>query len=269
MDWSQALRNELRERAESWATTSQAVHYKSIGAAPTVLFAASSDERTHGNFCPDSWHEITTNAGWRERLRKRHTQVNALPEDRRSSACELDSSNSSDALLMNCFCFPGAAPKILQGLELPEQCETPVFGFKPRLEIATNGQEQTEIDMKIGSIIFEAKLTEKDFTSRPKAHVCRYQRFASVFEVDRLPVAQDAFIGYQLIRNVLAADQLNATLVVLIDQRRPDLVREWWKVHAAIRNAELRQRCTFRTWQEVAVASPKPLSEYLRTKYGM
>jgi hypothetical protein len=269
LDWSQALRDELRERAELWAKRTELAHYKSRGVKPTVLFVAAPDVSSHGNFLPDAWQAITANDEWRMRLSKRHSQLHALPEGRRATACELDSSNSSDALLMSCFCCPDAVPLILRGLGLPEQYATPVFGFKPNLELIGGEAEATEIDMKIGNLIFEAKLTEKDFTSRPKSHVLRYQRFDTVFDVERLPRVGDIFLGYQLIRNVLAAEQLTATLAVLIDQRRPDLMRQWWNVHGAIRDSRLRQRCTFRTWQEVAVASPKSLSEYLRTKYGL
>jgi hypothetical protein len=69
--------------------------------------------------------------------------------------------------------------------------------------------------------------------------------------------------------NVLAAAHLSTSLTVLIDQRRPDLLEEWWRVHAAIKNVELRLRCGFRSWQQVAGASPPALGQFLAAKYGI
>jgi hypothetical protein len=145
----------------------------------------------------------------------------------------------------------------------------PEFGVKAKLPKAQNRQDATELDMKIGSHIFEAKLTEKDFTSSAIEHVREYTDFNSVFDSSALPVVDSEFKGYQLIRNVLAAFHLNATLIVLLDQRRPDLLQEWWAVHSAIKDAKLRLRCGFRTWQQVAAASPPLLAAYLSGKYGI
>ena len=39
----------------------------------------------------------------------------------------------------------------------------PEFGFKPRIPLTSGSIERTEIDMKLGSVLFEAKLTEADF----------------------------------------------------------------------------------------------------------
>ena len=236
---------------------------------PTILFEATTDRSQHGNFHPEAWRAINADPGWSMRLRKVHSQSRALPEAKREGARELDSSNSSDALLMNCFCFPGAVSAILQGLALPPQSQQPVFGYRPQLKLNDGTNDETEIDMKIGSLIFEAKLTERDFTSQSKVHVSRYQDFSSCFDVDLLPSDEDLLLGYQLIRNVLAAAQLDAYLVVLLDQRRPDLLRAWWSVHSAISDPALRVRCGFRTWQEVVAASPRPSAEFLRDKYGL
>jgi hypothetical protein len=186
-----------------------------------------------------------------------------------SDARELDSSNSSDALLMNCFCFPGAAARIMKGLGLVETSEHAEFGIKARLPLADDLEDATELDMKIGSHIFEAKLTEHDFTSSPIAQVRRYRDLESIFDIASLPSVDNKHSGYQLIRNVLAAAHLNASLIVLLDQRRPDLLQEWWRIHAGIKSADLRIRCGVRTWQQVAAASPPLLARFLADKYGL
>lgn len=170
---------------------------------------------------------------------------------------------------MNCFCFPGAAGQILGALGISVENESPEFGFKARLPLADHAEDATEIDMRVGSNLFEAKLTEKDFTARPKEHVHRYRDLVEVFDVASLPVAKGQFTGYQLIRNVLAAAHHSASLTVLLDQRRPDLLQQWWRIHSAIRRTELRLRCGFGTWQQIAAVSPPNLSGFLAERYGL
>jgi hypothetical protein len=271
-NWTGKLRNELHDQALVGAKTNSIPHYLSPGQSPTVLFPTATDGSSHGNFHSDSWRAITANATWANRLKKVAARPDALPPEMRATAGELDSSNSSDALLMNCFCFPGAVPRIMKGLGLWESIGStalPEFGVKAKLPKTQNRQDATELDMKIGSHIFEAKLTESDFTSSAVDHVREYTDFNAVFDASVLRVVDSEFKGYQLIRNVLAAFHLNATLIVLLDQRRPDLLQEWWAVHAAIRDAPLRLRCGFRTWQQVAAASPPPLAAFLSGKYGI
>jgi hypothetical protein len=269
MNWSTGLRAQLRTRAEAWAAKTGLPSYPSRGQPPVILFEARADGASHGNFQQDSWVAINRTQGWSGRLQKPHTSAKDLPTEKPGAARELDSSNSSDALLMNCFCHPGALPKLLAGLGLKPQTADVVFGFNPHIRLGDGSTDETEIDMRIGGLFFEAKLTEVDFTKRPKGHVLRYAALLAVFDVDRLPVAEDDFMGYQLIRNVLAADQHNAEFIVLLDQRRPDLLHQWWDVHAAITKPGLRSRCGFRTWQEVAAASPAALAEFLEGKYGL
>jgi hypothetical protein len=271
-NWASRLKDGLRERALDWAAAQGIPHYLSLGESPTVLFPISEDGNSHGNFHPNSWRAILASDILARRLEKPHAQAaTALPAER-AGARELDSSNSSDALLMNCFCFPGAVPRTMKGLGLWESIGStavPEFGVKAKLPKTQNRQDATELDMRIGSYIFEAKLTERDFTSSAVDRVREYTDFTSVFDSSALPVVDSEFKGYQLIRNVLAAFHLKASLIVLLDQRRPDLLQEWWSVHAAIKNTDLRLRCGVRTWQQVVAASPPPLAAYLSGKYGI
>jgi aryl carrier-like protein len=123
--------------------------------------------------------------------------------------------------------------------------------------------------MLLGATLVEAKLTEKDFTSKPKANVSSYAALRDVFDVNLLPADEDNFQGYQLIRNVLAADQHGKRLIVLLDSRRPDLLEHWWRVHAAISAGELRKRCGVRFWQQLAAAADPQHRDLLLQKYGI
>lgn len=69
---------------------------------------------------------------------------------------------------MNCFCYPGARGRILQALGLPVHDLIPEFGFKAELPLNDGTSDGTEIDMRLGDLIFEAKLTEADSTTCPK-----------------------------------------------------------------------------------------------------
>ena len=174
------------------------------------------------------------------RLRKTHTSARgALPRNDRGFWSELDSSNSSDALLMNVFCFPGVFEGVrafsLLGLE---SGAAPEFGFKARVPLLGGRFDRTEVDMRLGSMLVEAKLTESDFQTREKTIVESYRDFAKVFDRKALPVGRESwsrqrgsetratrYVSYQLIRNVLAAQANDCSFCVLCDARRPDLLR--------------------------------------------
>ena len=262
-----ALREELRRRAEGWASKTQLPTYRSRGVNPTVLFRATPDGSRHGNFFDGAWTGINGNPEWRRRLSKAHQRKKALhPEDQRG-AKELDSSNSSDALLMNCFCPPSAARRIARHLGLSSPEALPAFGFRPGVTLES-GPDRTEIDMVLGDTFVEAKLTERDFKSKPRDHVARYVDVDRVVALDALTDGNVVY-GFQLIRNVLAARQQNAALVVLIDARRPDLAEKWRRVHGSILADELRERCRLVLWQEVAQVTQGEHRTFLAEKYGL
>ncbi|MEO7999385.1 MAG: hypothetical protein ABI852_18180 [Gemmatimonadaceae bacterium] len=152
-------------------------------------------------------------------------------------------------------------------------CRNGVPGVVP---LRGGGVDATEVDMRIGDTNVEAKLTEASFTSKEISVVERYADLPEVFDQALLPrstpVIGDAaeYLSYQLIRNVLSiARRPEAQFRVLLDGRRPDLHREWWRIHGAIRDGSLRARCGFVLWQELALASPAPLREFLSLKYGL
>jgi hypothetical protein len=267
-NWSAALRAELARRAADIGVSSGLPHYRSKGRNPTVLFEPTTGGR-HGNFHDSSYRAAKSNAKWARRLEKPHPQAaTALPADH-AEACELDSSNSSDALLVNCFCYPGAATRIFESLLPGWPVGEPDLGVRGSVPLANGGVDQTEIDMRAGKVLFEAKLTETDFTTKSKAYVATYRDFGKVFDPDMLPAKGNDFEGYQPIRNVLAAADQDGYFVLLCDGRRPDLLHTWWTVHAAIRSSGLRARCTFLLWQEVAAVCTPSMQTFLAAKYGL
>ncbi len=106
-------------------------------------------------------------APWKRRFEKVHSQAGRAFPKRDGVSKELDSSMSSDALLMNIFCYPGLTKRRELSLRLGTEIgDLPQFGFKPRIPLTSGFVERTEIDMKLGPVLFEAKLTESDFQTR-------------------------------------------------------------------------------------------------------
>lgn len=264
------LRQELIARSSSYATSNLSPHVTSYGEPPVVVYLESDCGRHHGNFISASYRAILRRPQWRRRLQKVHSHGRRSLPARDGLWRELDSSLSSDALLMNIFCYPGVTRRKevcrILGLEPGNQ---PEFGFMPRVPLLNRAVERTEIDMKLENMLFEAKLTEGDFQIQRAELVERYRDFREVFESRQLPRAMGKYVSYQLIRNVLAAHALGLDFCTLLDARRPDLLEDWYSVVRCIRSATLRSRCKVLTWQELALCLPTALQNFLSVKYGI
>ncbi|MFC1600831.1 hypothetical protein ACFL34_00585 [Candidatus Sumerlaeota bacterium] len=282
MNWSNALRTEISRLAEEYAGQSPEPieFYRSRAeTAPVILFPGQCKDGRHGNFHPDSYENILNHEDWGERLLKPHSQKRRLPEKYREDAKELDSCNSSDALLMNVFCHPASRNnKKLAGLFGLESLKEIEFGWSPGVK--KNGEgDHTEIDLRLSGttasgsgeriVLIEAKLSESDFTNKATEVVESYDSLKTVFDTALLPKKGNSYESYQLIRNVLAAHEKKTHFFLLCDLRRPDLLQAWWKVYGAIRSRDIRSRCGFRTWQEVAAVSSPGLRDFLKDKYGI
>jgi hypothetical protein len=259
------LRLELSERARKYARKCGLEFAESYGSGPVVVFPECGEN--HGNFFAPSYRAILKNPSWKKRLSKVHTSDSLPRADRRW--CELDSSNSSDALQMNIFCAPDVFSDGRIGSLLGVDVAEPEFGFKARVPLLEGKFDRTEVDMRIGNLLVEAKLTETDFQTKSKAFVDRYRDFERVFRRRDLPQSKTAYSCYQLIRNVLAAAALNCSFCVMLDARRPDLVEQWYAVMRCVKDADLRVRCKVLTWQELSEAAPPELQEFLNEKYGI
>lgn len=299
------LRSELSARSRAHARGR--LHVESYGNPPVIVFAP--DGARHGNFLDASFAAIQARPAWARRFDKIHAQARSLPRAERKWR-ELDSSMSSDALLMNVFCAPGvmesSAVRQMLGIDSDD---APLFGWKARVPLANGQVDRTEVDMRWGNLLVEAKLTEGDFQTSKARRVEAYRDFDAVFDRELLPrapiaverrkeaaefpeeysqeekyvapevwqptlyepprAAVEGYASYQLIRNVLAAHAQSANFCVLHDARRPDLREAWFDVMAAVRAAEMRMRLKVLTWQELAAALPVELADFLDRKYGI
>ena len=145
----------------------------------------------------------------------------------------------------------------------------PQFGFRPEIPLRSGKTDRTEIDMKLGDLMVEAKLTEMDFQTAPARMIERYRDLEEVFDPRELMMSGAVVRGYQLIRGVLAAHATGGSFCVLCDARRPDLIENWYAVMRAVRSCVLRCRLQLLTWQELTAVLPKSLQKFLAAKYGI
>jgi len=217
-------------------------------------------ENLEMNFNKKSFGCIQKNEEWFKRTQKTHQNV--------PDVLEMQSSNSSDALLMNIFCYPKIfdwkGVRDLLEISLPIDM---ILGWNPNCFENEHPKFPTEVDLKINDTIFEAKLTEKDFQSKDKKTVAKYPDFTSVFHTNLLPQTDNKYTTYQLIRNFLIAHFENFNFVLLVDSSRIDLIRGFYDTAKAIKCPELRKRIRFITWQELVGVCGEDLKEYITEKY--
>lgn len=265
------MRQELSARNRALALARKLAHVESYGELPVVVYEPADEGARHGNFLDASYAAILKRPEWRRRLDKVHAQARrCLPRSARPWR-ELDSCTSSDALLMNAFCHPATLRRgsRVAGLLGVMVGESPVFGFRARVPLANGATDRTEVDMRLGGLLVEAKLTESDFQSKQISVLRGYRDFEAAFDPRRLPRSGELVLSYQLIRNVLAAHAGGLGFCVLLDERRPDLLESWYSIMQAVRVAELRPRCMVLTWQELSAALPAVVGKFLEVKYGI
>ncbi len=247
-----ALRQELIARNNSYAALNLLPHATSYGELPVVVYQQSECGRHPGNFISASYRAILRRPEWRKRLQKVHSQGRRSLPARDGSWRELDSSLSSDALLMNVFCYPGVTRRteVCRILAL-DPGNFPEFGFMPRVRLLSEATERTEIEIQRAEVVEQ------------------YRDLRDVFESRQLPRVRRKYVSYQVIRNFLAAHALNLDSCTLLDARRPDLLEDWYSIARCIRSATLRARCKVLTWQELSCCLPKALQNFLSMKYGI
>ena len=183
--YASQLRRELGLRNRRWARGR--AYVESYGTPPVIVYC-EADGR-HGNFFDAAYAAIGSRPEWMRRFDKVHAQGRALPKAESGRKWrELDSSMSSDALLMNVFCTPAVVetPAVRQTLGVESE-GLPVFGWKARVPLASGRFDRTEVDMRWGALLVEAKLTEGDFQTRAAQVVEGYRDFDAVFERELLP----------------------------------------------------------------------------------
>jgi hypothetical protein len=190
LSYASRLRSELAQRNRLYARSH--AHVESYGASPVIVYVPEGG--VHGNFYPPAYAAITARPGWMRRFDKIHAQGRSLPKpqlDPMRRWRELDSSMSSDALLMSIFCTPevtaSATMKRILGIDTAAE---PAFGWKARVPLKNNRADRTEVDMRWGDLLIEAKLTESDFQCRETGLVEAYRDFDQVFNRELLPRVQ-------------------------------------------------------------------------------
>ena len=189
--YAAALRAELAARNREWARGR--AHVESYGVDPVVVYEPETfvgGGRTvelHGNFYGAAYAEILSRPEWAKRLQKAHTGRKDLPRSESGRKWrELDSCMSSDALLMNFFCTPEAAAAAAVHLGVSTE-GPPAFGWKAKVALKSGLVDRTEVDMRWGDLLVEAKLTEGDFQTRAAAVAEGYRDIDVVFDRELLP----------------------------------------------------------------------------------
>jgi hypothetical protein len=269
MRWAGDLRQELSARNQQIATTTGSLHELTAAETPSVIFGHNENHR-HRNFYPASYRNICAHPEWARRLAKVHTGSRRASPRAGWRWKELDCANSSDALLMNIFCSRRRVENrsLCSMLGVPSGL-MPQFGFRPGIPLRNGRADRTEIDMKLGDLMVEAKLTETDFQTAPARMILRYLDLPEVFDLGELMMSGDVVRGYQLIRGVLAAHATGGSFCVVCDARRPDLIENWYSVMRAVASCVLRCRLQLLTWQELDAVLPRSLQRFLSIKYGI
>lgn len=182
--YANLLRQEIARRNRSFAHGR--AHVESYGAAPVIVYAPEGGR--HGNFFDAAYAAITARPDWMRRFGKVHAQAARSLPKAEPRWRELDSSTSSDALLMNIFCAPAVmeSSALRATLGIDNDAD-PAFGWKARVPLANGRFDRTEVDMRLGSLLVEAKLTERDFQTCAPATAEHYRDFDTVFDRTLLP----------------------------------------------------------------------------------
>ena len=219
------------------------------GRTPSVIFG-EDEHGCHGNFHPASYRAILGEPAWHARLAKPHTANRRARPRSDWRWRELDAAASSDALLMNIFCYPGVLRSDLSALLGLNGASRPRFGLQPRLQRERGLIDTTEIDMELGGLLVESKLTEASFQVARPSLLARYCDWVELFDEELLPRTEaGAYRSYQLLRGVMAAEITGRSFCLFCDERRHDLIDEWHSVVRSVRSAALRCRLKLLTWQ--------------------
>ncbi len=251
---STKLKKEIRKCASSFARRH---NFTVDDSHASALIFCNLDDCFH----PDSLRAIHEAPDWNARTLKKHQNVKGV--------LEMQSSNSSDALLMNIFCHPligkwAGVRKILRA-----DVKSISFGVPGAVHINKGQSDRTEIDMTLPSAFCEAKLIEDDFKHKRKEIVESYDGLYKAFHVESLPRVGTDYDNYQIIRNLLAAKQHNRDHILFCDERRTDLVRRYMTTVSCLQDSKDRLRCRVICWQEIAAVCGKLLREWIEEKYGI
>lgn len=266
MDVIEKLEERIRENTELFAKDNLEIK-GNITKTGVYLF-----DEVKMNFIPESFNNIIKHSNWYKRTQKKLEKYPKI--------LEMQSSKSSDALLMNIFCYPDfinwEKPKKLLQIN---NYNCMKFGWNPEFSYEKKkfeylkklGKENefhpSEIDLKIGDSIFEAKLTEKNFGEKEIEIIQKYDGFELVFDETILKKTDNKYINYQLIRNILVAQKYNYKFILLVDETRNDLIEYFETTKEAVKNSKLKERIYYKTWQCIIKECEDKLSNYISKRY--
>ena len=106
----------------------------SFGGSQSVIYRET--DGGHGNFLAASYARIVANPEWKKRLKKSYTASRFVARAGDRKRFELECASSSDALLMNLFCYPGLLRSAnFCGLLGVETRLRPEFGYRPAIPL--------------------------------------------------------------------------------------------------------------------------------------
>ncbi len=168
---------------------------------PAVIFGHDEQGR-HGNFHPDSYTNICANPAWLRRLTKPHTasRRSRPRKDWKWHGArlrrQLRRSSHEHLLPPRRLQRPNPRPRRRQSSRV-DPATQPCFGLTPgvplkhprkgRSKLPTELTDRTEIDLQLGNLFLEAKLTESNFQTASPRLIERYRDLETVFDLDRLP----------------------------------------------------------------------------------
>lgn len=270
-DWINQLRREINLKAMMYAQKNDLPFYMSKGG--TVLFEEYTDKRgfcLHGNFLPETYFTVGKKPVWAKLLRKQYQYRNSLPLFRQGGARQVDSSSSTEALLINVLCHPA----MHQNRELLDilgvEAYVPSFAAKCGLKRKAGSDHAFEAHAILSNeLIIEAALSETNFCERPKAYIESIEGFFDAFDDFALPQSKFSYMNSRLIQAILYARLKGMGFVLLLDARRPDLLDAFRKVQASIKDQDVKGRIHVFTWQSIVDTLPEDLSAFLMEKYGI
>src|ERR1700722_2019114 len=136
------LRREISDR--NLLLANDLPHEQTFGSVPSVIY--HEIDGGHGNFLPASYRRIRAAADWSQRLTKCYTASDRVARSQDRIRRELDCANSSDALLMNIFCYPGVTSRgALCSLLGIARGVRPQFGVRPKPPFLNGRADRTEV----------------------------------------------------------------------------------------------------------------------------
>ena len=190
-----------------------------------------------------------------------------MPRQEQGQGCRLF--NRRDTMLMSVFCHP----RVSQWEKLNEifDCDQvlPQLFCAAPLKIRDSSLDPTSIDLLVGDTFVQTATTERDFTRQRVDVVEKYLYFQEAFHASELRRADDKYLSFRVIRNLLAAYQYRKRHALLCDRRRTDLIEAYYNTVEALRDDALRSQCRVVFWQDLLSGIDSDISNFIETRFNL